>query len=534
MSHNPRFLLTPLVASLTIFSPLATAQVVLNETASFEEIDPIHYFGYSIGASDGILAVGDILLSHAGSYTGVVHLFDTESGNFLRTLVPTSSTQIMNAGRAIAIDGQTVVMNDRGRDFSTGYQNPSVFVFDAQGGQRFEVTPDPDDFSENYFGLSVDVKDGVVAIGSARANASDEVGYETGKVYLIDEITGARLGTVETTVESEFLGMFGTAVDIHNGKIAVSANQFPLGALLGGNTERVEIFDLATQQHLRTINSPAVALDKAGFGFDIAMNDQYLVVSAPWEDHTGANTGAVHVYDIDTGNLVSTLDLGATPEPGNENLSIDIQVDINDDGLILVCHTGRTESTIKSALYEASSGVELAILEPSSGQIRIDGSSHAVALTDRSAFVGHPRYNTDDPAASALSVVFRYDSNVNIAVQPQSLVVESDGKELNMDVVAPGATAYQWYKDGTAISELDPNYPLGSTQSVLVMQSGPALEGVYTVEVFDGPFSITSEPAYFLYRGESAPVCPPDFNNDGELDFFDVSRFIQEFSEGCP
>ncbi|MBO6513054.1 MAG: hypothetical protein JJ974_03710 [Phycisphaerales bacterium] len=411
------------------------------------------------------------------------------------------------------------------------YANPSVFVFDAIAGQRFEVVPDPDDNSLGVFGLSIDVNEGVVAIGSALATIDAGTGFRIGKVYLIDESTGARLGTIHPSEAPENFGFFGSSIDIHNGIIAVSANQFNAGINFGGNTERVELFDLSTQQHIRTIYSPADPIDPAGFGFDIAMNDQYLVVAAPWQDLTGVNSGAVHVYNISTGNLVSTLQIGEAINPGANSGTLKIQVDINNDGLVLVSQSGG--STQKSAIYEASSGIELAVLEPSSGSILLSSDTNGVKLSDASAFVGIPRFNTNEPGAINQSVVMKYESNVSIAVQPQSLVVENDGVDFFMQVVATGADSYQWYLDGVPLSDLDVNYT-GSYESVLQIKSGPEVEGVYTVEVFDGPFSILSEPAYYLYRGHIAPACPPDFNNDGELDFFDVSQFIQEFTVGCP
>jgi|GEM_PF-1742269 len=519
--------IAPLLTMLSLASPIVNAQA-LNESQSFEVTDTSHSYGDSIGVSTDYLAAGFQDLQ--GIDSSGIYLFDLNTGLPIRTLIPTSSTQILGAGRDIAIDGQTVACSERGLG-GLAYPNPSVFVFDALAGQRFEIVPDPDDNSQGVFGLSIDVNEGVVAIGSALATDDEGTGFRIGKVYLIDENTGARLGTIHPSEATENLGFFGSSVDIHNGVVAVGANQFNAGILIGGNTERVELFDLATQQHLRTIYSPADAIDPSGFGFDIAMNDQYLVVAAPWQDHTGQNSGAVHVFDISTGDLVRTLDIGETVNPGSINLSMSIQVDINNNGLVLVSQSGG--STQKTAIYEASSGVELAILEPSSGLIRLPSDTNGVALADGSAFVGIPRYNTNTPGSIDQSIVFRYDSNVSIATQPQSLVVEDDSTDFFMQVVATGATSYQWYLDGVAISDLDANYT-GTTESVLQIASGPEVEGVYTVEVSDGPFSITSDPAYYVYRGQSTPECTADLTNDGVLDFFDVSAFLDAFGAGCP
>jgi len=519
--------ITPLLTVLTLASTFVDAQV-LNETQGYEVPEPSHFFGTSIGVSDDLLAAG--FRDLAGQDSGI-HLFDLNTGLLLRTLIPTSASQISQAGRDVAIDGLTVVCSERGNG-DLSYTNPSVFVFDALAGQRFEVVPDPDDNSGGVFGLSIDVKEGVVAIGSALATVDAGTGFQVGKVYLIDENTGARLGTIHPSEAPENVGFFGSSIDIHNGIIAISANQFNAGIPLGGNTERVELFDLATQQHIRTIYSPADPIDPAGFGFDIAMNDQYLVVAAPWHDHTGVNSGAVHVYNISTGDLVSTLEIGESTNPGAGSNSLSIQVDINDDGLVLVSQSGG--SIQKAAIYEASSGVELAVLEPSYGLIRLPSDTNAVALSDGSAFVGIPRFNANLSGGSIdQSIVFKHDSNVSIAVQPQSLVVDDDGVELFMQVVATGATGYQWYLDGVAISDLDPNFT-GATESTLLIVSGPEVEGVYTVEVSDGPLSITSDSAYYVYRGQGTSDCPPDLNNDGVLNFFDVSVFIQTYTAGCP
>ena len=527
MYLNPKSKVTPMLTALALASTLADAQI-LNETQYYEVPVPSHFFGNSIGVSDDLLAAGFRDLS--GSGDSGIHLFDLNTGLLLRTFIPTSATQILNAGRDIAIDGLTVACTERGlTGFS--YANPSVFVFDTLAGQRFEVIPDPDDNSLGVFGLSIDVKEGVVAIGSANATLDAGTGFRIGKVYLIDENTGARLGTIQSTEAPESFGFFGSSIDIHNGIVAVSANQFNAGILFGGNTERVELFDLATQQHIRTIYSPADPIDPAGFGFDIAMNDQYLVVAAPWQDLTGVNSGAVHVYNISTGDLVSTLQIGEAINPGAGPNSLKIQVDINNDGLVLVSQSGG--STEKAAIYQASSGVELAVLEPSSGSIILTPDTNGVALSGGSAFVGIPRYNTNEPGAINQSVVFKYESNVSIAVQPQSLVVDNDNVDFFMQVVTTGATSYQWYLDGVAVSDLDANYT-GSTESVLLIKSGPEVEGVYTVEVSDGPFSITSDPAYYVYRGQNTLSCPADLNNDEVLNFFDVSLFLSEFAAGCP
>lgn len=530
MYQKPHHFIVPLLTSTALASTLARAQVI-NESVVYE-IPPAGFqMGRSVDVSNAILATGDPESNAGGNISGAVHLFDADTGAYIRTLIPSSSTDTFLAGRAVAIDGNTVVCNGPGLG-GINQGNPSVFVFDAHSGQRFEVLPDADDISGGFFGRSVDVDDGVVAIGSGAAQIEAGTLNATGRVYLIDEMTGARLGTILSSEGPTPLEFFGWDVDIHNGKVAVSAQQTGTGIFAQGNIERVEIFDLATQQHLRTIYSPAVALDEAGFGYDIAMSNQYIAVAAPFEDDAGSNSGAVHVYDVDTGNLVSTIDMGATPNLGDDP-SHGISIDINDDGLVIVSQYNG--STVKTGLYEASSGVEVAVLEPSFGDYNDATYGQGVALDGESAYVGDPVfYPTAPDQYDRSSTIFRFDGRATIAVQPQSLVVDQDNLELFMQVVATVASGYQWFFDGNPISEDDPNYT-GVDQSLMVINSGPDVEGVYHAEVYDGPFTIRSEDAYYVYRGPGhQDACPADLTNDGVLDFFDVSAFLSAYGAGCP
>ncbi|MFK7884371.1 MAG: hypothetical protein AB8F26_09355, partial [Phycisphaerales bacterium] len=120
-----------------------------------------------------------------------------------------------------------------------------------------------------------------------------------------------------------------------------------------------------------------------------------------------------------------------------------------------------------------------------------------------------------------------------IAVQPQDLVVDIPNQDFFMQVVASNAASYQWFFDGQPITD-GPSY-VGSDTSVLVITSGPEVEGQYFVEVTSAGFgSVISDPAYYVYRGESLPDCPADFNGDEMLNFFDVVEYINAFNAGCP
>ena len=73
------------------------------------------------------------------------------------------------------------------------------------------------------------------------------------------------------------------------------------------------------------------------------------------------------------------------------------------------------------------------------------------------------------------------------------------------------------------------------TPETKVNSMDPESEGAYTCEVTSVSTSaVMSEPGYLVFQGATAPACPADLTDDGVLNFFDVSAFIQAFSAGCP
>ena len=126
--------ITPLLTVLTLASTFVEAQV-LNETQGYEVPEPSHFFGTSIGVSDGFLAAGFEDL--AGQDDSGIHLFNIDTGLLIRTLIPTSATQILGAGRDVAIDGLTVACTERAA-------RPRRSLRDRRSGARSRTGPRSD------------------------------------------------------------------------------------------------------------------------------------------------------------------------------------------------------------------------------------------------------------------------------------------------------------------------------------------------------------------------------------------------------
>jgi len=81
-------------------------------------------------------------------------------------------------------------------------------------------------------------------------------------------------------------------------------------------------------------------------------------------------------------------------------------------------------------------------------------------------------------------------------------------------------------------ASMDPNSPSAGTQSWMFYNPEPNLE-----DLGSSPFILHMSESPFVgawmirAHGESGPMCTVDFNNDGRLDFFDVSIFLGYFAQ---
>lgn len=89
--------------------------------------------------------------------------------------------------------------------------------------------------------------------------------------------------------------------------------------------------------------------------------------------------------------------------------------------------------------------------------------------------------------------------------------------------------------EGANPASADPNSPSAGSLSWLFYNPEPNLDDLgnspFILKMSEGPF-----PAAWMVRatGEPNTACPVDFNGDGNLDFFDVSLFLNAFLAGDP
>lgn len=474
-------------------------------------------FGFDLANSFGRLAIASPGVN--AGFTGRVLVYDTTTGVLLHTLVaPIDATDPSNFGKNIAMQGANIVVSSS-HGFGFGDLNNQVFVYDALTGMlRFELIPiNPLGESVGY-GHDIAIDNGIIAV------SQPEYDVFSGCVYLFDAIDGSLIDVIygEPLLPTIQYPKFGDEIEMHNGLLTVLQREFSGFS----DAQQIFIFDAATRALLHEIQPPVGNQYADGWGTDLAMNDDTLIVCAPGDDPYGTNTGSVLAYDLTTGvfrNRIMVVNAEAASP-------IRMNAEINEDGLVAVSSSNGefgNAGTATVKLFESQTGTQVGTLEPSSG---MRSASFGLAMT----FLNNEVFVSD--IAQALSredIVHHFNTGSTITMHPQSHVTDIEGFGPSMQVFATNATEYRWFKDGVEIN----NGPLygGATTSVLAINAGTETEGAYTCEVTSvSTSSVMSEPGYLVYQGSSEPACRADFTEDGVLNFFDVSAFLQQFGNGCP
>jgi len=507
------------LALLALSAP-ASAQVINDSGISYTVPADIALgsdFGLDLANSFGRLAIASPGLS--AGWTGRVLVYDTTTQALLYTLVaPIDATNPGEFGKSIAMEGTNIVVSST-TELIPQDANDQVFVYDAvTGALRFELVPVNPLNDTTGYGYSIAIDNGIIAVS--------QPGYDvyTGCVYLFDATDGSLIDVIygDTLVPAIQYPRFGDEIEMHNGLLTVLQREFA-GQ---GEEQHLFIFDTNTSALLHDILPPLGVDYAGGWGTDIAMNDDTMIVCAPGDDPYGTNTGSVFAYDLPTGAFRNRI-MVVNPE---EASPIRLTAEINENGLVAVNTSNQLWGNPGSAtvkLFESHTGAQVGTLEPSSG---FRSSSYGLAMTflNNQVFVSDIAFGLSD-----LDTVTHFQTGSTITMHPQSHVTGVAGFGPLMQVFATNATDYRWFKDGVEIN----NGSLygGATTSVLAINAGPGTEGAYTCEVTSvSTSSVMSEPGYLVYQGASAPACPADYNGDEQLNFFDFVDFIADFNAGCP
>ena len=253
-------------------------------------------FGTSvIQAGNNILVGATITDVGGGQAAGAAYLIDPTTGAQVQSFLnptPQSNDQFGSSLLAVGSDLYITAMWDNN---SNGIKAGSTYLYGATGSQTLQA-PSPNGFT---FGSGLAVAGNHLVIG-AEEGGNLGVGVTA---FVYDLATGQLQRTIPSiggrtnqTSSSAYLAAFGTNLLVG----------IPGDSAAGNYAGGVALIDPGTGNLLRTYHSPTNE-DNAGFGFDVTTSGNKVIVSAPYSDINGHDSGAVYIIDGTTGNTLHTL-----------------------------------------------------------------------------------------------------------------------------------------------------------------------------------------------------------------------------------
>jgi len=263
-------------------------------------------FGSSIAIDNGIIAVGafnDNDDKFNGSGSGSAYLFDASTGAQLFKLLPSDGAAGNPFSWSIAIDNGIVAVGSIaiGDRWGHGFDPDSgaAYLFDAStGAQLFKLLPS-DGAADDWFGHSIAIDNGIVAVG---AIFDDDNGVDSGSAYLFDASTGAQIAKILPN-DGAFDDYFGSSIAINNGVVAV-------GAIYDGDngsqSGSVYLFDASTGvQMAKLLANDGVAVDT--FGTSIAIDNGIIAIGSLNGGDNGSYSGSAYLFNISNGTQITKL-----------------------------------------------------------------------------------------------------------------------------------------------------------------------------------------------------------------------------------
>ena len=173
-------------------------------------------FGFSVAIDGNSVLVGAFGDNTNGDSVGQAYLFDATTGNLVLTFDDPTVTRSDNFGYSVAIDGNHVLVGDRGDSMNVN-RGGQAHLFSATTGNLISTFDSPTPDSVGRFGCSVAIDGNHVIIGDF---GDSTFATRSGQAYLFDATTGNLLFTFNDPSLINFAS-FGRAVAIdsnHNAR----------------------------------------------------------------------------------------------------------------------------------------------------------------------------------------------------------------------------------------------------------------------------------------------------------------------------
>lgn len=404
-----------------------------------------------------------------------------------RKLVPNNASPMDQFGHNVALDGSTALIGalfDDGRGSASG----TAFLYNAATGMLQDQLFGNDTSSEDTFGDGVALANGFAFVGAPQESSD---GTFAGAAYAFSTATGNQLRRLRP-FQTIFVGenpsgsAFGWSIDASQRWLVIGAPGDIEGANGGGGA--FYTYDLTSNALVGKFfaSDPAFA---DNLGRTVAVDDNFVIAAAPFDDDNGQDSGSVYVFDAATGTQLHKL----TPNDGAPGDLFGLALDIHRGTIIVGAPFANARGSNSGAayLFDANTGAQLAKLLPEQTQAA-DQFGSAVAIDAGFTAIGARAAQVNQVATG---VAYLFDT---LTTTLRATLVASDG--------AFGDTL------GNAIA-ID-------NRTVLAGAEGDDDAGDF------------AGAAYVFTIPVSIPDCPVDLNADDLIDFDDVALLFADL--GAP
>lgn len=381
-------------------------------------------------------------------------------------------------GRASAIGGGYIAVSSPDDD-SMGSYTGAVYLFDAQTRAQVGKLVASDASQGAQFGEQLLIHDGKLFVGVPQEGSIQSFG---GAVYVFDLQTRSELMKIvpsDLTPDAGADISFGESLSIADGKLAVSA----VGS--NGFAGALYIFDIATGDELMKI-SPADGVQNDLFGRPVAMGGGYIAAGTR-ADPNDAVGSSIYIYSSATGEELRRI----TPEVHNTSFvgdDFEIADGILYVGDIFCGDAGMPTGCVR--LFDLSTGAELGRLVDPQGTSG-DDLGRNISVSNGKLVAGALRDRTNGLSSGSVCI---FD------LQSRSIIEK---------VVPASSEPFLAFGSSVAIED----------ETLVVGAQGVSSTGfIGSAFVFDLSFACSAA----------------DFDGSGDLNFFDVSRFIEQYLAGNP
>ena len=374
------------------------------------------WFGYSIAISGNYAIMGAYGDDDNGGDSGSAYIFDFTTGTQLHKLTASDGAGGDSFGRSVAIDGNYAVVGANNDDNDNGIDSGSAYIFDVTTGTQLHKLTASDGAASDQFGNSVAISSNYAIIGAFVDD--DPNGSNSGSAYIYNVQTGTELHKL-TASDAAASDQFGNSVAI-SGNYAIVGSQYDDDN--GSSSGSAYIFNVTTGTQLHKLTaSDGVASDI--FGWSVAIDGNYAIVGSKYDDGDNTSSGSAYIFDVTTGTQLHKL----TASDAANSDEFGRSVAINGNYAIVGAPYDDDDVNSGSAyIFNVTTGTQLHKLTASDGAA-YDYFGYSVAISGNYAIVT-AYYDDDNGLNSGAAYIFgpTEDSLLKITNDSQNMVVNGN------------------------------------------------------------------------------------------------------------